>query len=68
VASIDGVIPGTSVKGVPREIADRNALTDEAGNPAAMSFGGTSLGIVFPRRLVRMAVYIADPIVDTVER
>jgi hypothetical protein len=33
-----------------------------------MSFGGTSLGIVFPRRLVRMAVYIADPIVDTVER
>jgi len=46
VASMEGVNPGTMSKaaGVPTVMADRNAATDEAGNPAAMGFGVLLLG------------------------
>ena len=58
MASMEGVNPGTASKaaGVPTVIAVKHALTDEAGNPAAMGFGGTSIGIVFPRRFARIEI------------
>ncbi len=45
-------------------MAPRKPATEEAGKPAAMSFGDTSEGIVFPSRLVGISVYTVAAAVE----
>lgn len=51
---IAGVRSGTLEK-FPVVNPPKKAGTDEAGRPAAMTAGGTSVGIVWPKRLVSTA-------------